>query len=212
MILIDDAGSGSLIGGTVIGAMRKETQEYYYNIIPLKYYSPELFDKKEYLNKASTITIDLLHKLSLEKDEDIRVCRGYMFDELRVWLNDNNYKYKSVSVEDPLQIKIENTFEEYTVGLGFPKRFISYTKYPFHFHRILRWVYADYENRVKLCKTGWKSWQKHGDQPLSISYANINKSKYTCLKCDEKIEDNSNVKVMKFISNRPQKLYLHTNC
>lgn len=212
MILIDDAGSGSLIGGTIIGAMRKETEEYHYDIIPLKYYSPDLFNKKEYLDKASSIAVDLLNKLCFSGNEDIQVCRGYMFDKFRLWLNNNDYKYKNVSIEDPLQTKIESTFEEYTIGLGFPKGFISYTKYPFHFHRILKWVYADYENRVSLCKTGWKSWQKHGSQPLSISYIDLKKSKYTCLKCNKKIENNTIVKVVKFISNKPQKLYLHKDC
>jgi len=170
LILIDDAGSGSLIGGTVIGAMRKETGEYYYDIIPLKYYSKEMFDTKEYLNQASKIAINLLNKLSHEKTEEIYVCRGYMFDKLRHWLKKNNYNYCSVKIEEPLQRKIETTFEKYTINLGFPERFISYTKYPFHFHRILRWVYADYENRVQLCKTGWKSWQKYGNTSINISY------------------------------------------
>jgi hypothetical protein len=212
LILIDDSGSGSLIGGTIIGAMRAETNEFYYNIIPLKYYSPELFQKKIYLDQATQIVVELFNRLKVSKDEEILVCRGYMFDKVRRWLKDNSYKFTNTKIDEPLQTKIETAFENYAVSLGFPRRFISYTKYPFHFHRILRWVYADYDNRVHLCKTGWKSWQKYGALSIRFSYDKINKSKYICLKCNKKIENNSFVTILKFTSNRPQKIYLHRDC
>ncbi len=105
MILIDDSGSGSLIGGTIIGAMRAETNEFYYNIIPLKYYSPELFQKKIYLDQATQIAVELFNRLKVSKDEEILVCRGYMFDKVRRWLKDNSYK-----------LNIHSTFIEFYVG------------------------------------------------------------------------------------------------
>ena len=46
MIQIDDSGSGSLIGGTGIGILNTDTNEYYFDIIPLKYYQTELYQKK----------------------------------------------------------------------------------------------------------------------------------------------------------------------
>lgn len=212
MILIDDSGSGSLIGGTIIGVMRSETQEFHYDVIPLKYYSPELFEKKIYLDQVVKIVEYIFRKLNVSKKEKIFICRGYMFDRLRPWLKKNQYNYENTKIEEPLQTKIETTFENYTISLGFPKRFISYTKYPFHFHRILRWVYSDYENRVNLCKTGWKSWHKYGNLPIKYSYDTIKKSKYICLKCNTKIENDSHVKILRFTSNRPHKIYLHSSC
>jgi len=212
LILIDDAGSGSLIGGTIIGVMRYETKEYYYDTIPLEYYSPELFQKKLYLDYVVKIVSELFDKLQVTHNEEIFVCRGYMFDKLRTWISDNGFKYFNAKIEEPLQSQIETSFEYYTISLGFPKRFISYTKYPFHFHRILRWVYADYNKRVSLCKTGWKSFAKYGSLPIKTHYDEIKKSRYVCLKCDRKIEDNSLVKVLHFTSNRPQKIYLHHDC
>ncbi|RKD27699.1 hypothetical protein SAMN02745883_00066 [Caminicella sporogenes DSM 14501] len=212
MILIDDSGSGSLIGGTIIGIMRTESGEFLYDVIPLEYYSPSLFKKKSYLDKVVDIVSNLFNKLDVRQNENIFVCRGYMFDKLRIWLKNNHYNFTNTKIEEPLQSKIEKTFENYAINLGFPKRYISYTKYPFHFHRILCWVYADYENRVKLCKTGWKSWQKYGNLPINISYQKINKSKYICLKCNRRINDNSYVKIIEFTSIRPQKIYLHSSC
>lgn len=212
MIQIDDSGSGSLIGGTCIGVLRTETGEYLYDIIPLELYQNEFFDKKKYLDKVVEISQRFLKKLEVASDEKIEVCRGYMFDRLRPWLKENNYNYISTTIGEPLQTKVEDTFEKYAIQLGLPKDFLAYTKYPFHFHRLLRWVYADYDHRVNLCKTGWKSWKKYGNLHLELSTSHVKKSNYKCLKCFKPIEDFSEVKVMKYISNRPNIIYLHKDC
>lgn len=46
MIQIDDAGSGSLVGGTCIGAVRKETGEFHFDFIPIEYYKKPYFQAK----------------------------------------------------------------------------------------------------------------------------------------------------------------------
>ncbi|MBS4539951.1 hypothetical protein GOQ27_15855 [Clostridium sp. D2Q-11] len=212
MIQIDDAGSGSLIGGTIIGAMRCDTKEYYYKIIPLELYNFENFKQKKYLDYVVDITVDLFNSLNVSKEEKILVCRGYMFDNLRKWLKDNNYNFTSTKIYDPLQNIIEKSFEDYTLSLGFPKEIISYTKYPFHFHRILKWVYSDYDKRKKLCKVGWKSWQKYKNLNLEITYEEIKKSNYLCLKCNKVIDKNSKVKIINYTSNRPDRIILHHKC
>ncbi|MBS4536245.1 hypothetical protein GOQ29_11515 [Clostridium sp. D2Q-14] len=212
MIQIDDAGSGSLIGGTIIGAMRSNTKEYHYKIIPLELYNYENFKQKKYLDYVINITIELLNLLNVSKDEEILICRGYMFDKLRKWFKKNHYNFTNTKISDPLQTKIEKSFEDYTLSLGFPQEFINYTKYPFHFHRILKWVYADYENRKKLCKVGWKSWQKYKDIKLEITYDRMKKNNYLCLKCNSIINKNSKVKIINYTSNRPNKIILHLKC
>lgn len=212
MIQIDDAGSGSLVGGTCIGIMRIETNEYHYDIIPLEYYTKENFGNKLYLKKAAEIAIKYLNMMNVDKKEEISVCRGYMFDYLRNYFKANGYNYKSIKILDPLQDKIEKTFEEYALSLGLSKRFLSYTKYPFHFHRLLKWVYADYYNRYKLCKTGWKSFIKYGSLEICESYSILEKNKNLyCLKCGNKI-DIGPVKIIKFKSNYLNVIYLHANC
>jgi len=212
LIQIDDAGSGSLLGGTVIGALRVETNEFQYDIIPLNLYQDEFFENKEYLNYVVTIVEQIFSKLNVEKDEEIQVCQGYMFDRLKLWFDNNNYKYMSTEIKDPLQSIIEKTFEEYTISLGLPESFIVYTKYPFHFHRILKWVYADYENRSPLCKKGWKSWKKYRDLDVEFSSEIIKSKNLVCLKCNNPIEKNSNASVKIYTSNRLNKIYLHDYC
>ncbi|NLY43838.1 MAG: hypothetical protein GX066_07700 [Clostridiaceae bacterium] len=212
MVQIDDSGSGSLIGGTCIGIMNTDTMEYYYEIIPIKYYSKEYFQEKKYLDYVIEIVKRGFKALSINQEDPIEICQGYMFDKLRSWLSENKYSWKSTHITGFLQDKVEKTFEEYAISLGFPKQYITYTKYPFHFHRILRWVYADYDNRRKLCKTGWKSWEKYGKLPVQTSVEIMPGKHYSCLKCGKTLEPFTKVKALRYTSNKPNLIYLHMDC
>ncbi len=212
MIQIDDAGSGSLIGGTCIGALRKETMEYCYDIIPIELYKDPAFNEKKYLDYVITITSNLLKQLNVDKKEEIHICRGYMFDNLRKWLLMENYNYLSCKIEEPLQSIIEETFENYCLNLGLFKNYIRFNKYPFHFHTILKWVYADYDNRKEFCKTGWKSWKKYGNLDTMIYETTAQKNNIICLKCGKPIIIKSEVKAITYTSNRKTTVLVHKNC
>lgn len=212
MIQIDDAGSGSLVGGTCIGAIRVETNEYVYDFIPIYLYQNGNFRSKKYLEKSKNIVFELLKKLNVAKEEKILICQGYMFDIARKELKKQGYNFTSGKVEEPLQSLIEETFRNYAMELGVPPQYVKYTKYPLHFHRILRWVYADYQDRCKLCKTDWKSWKKYGNLEVKTSYDILYRKNYTCLRCGKKIVPGSRVKVLEYVSNCPNIIYLHDKC
>lgn len=213
MIQIDDAGSGSLIGGTCIGMYDTTSKEYYHEIIPLELYNLENIKEKEYLEYVIKIVQNGLERFNFDTSIPIEICRGYMFEKLRFWLTMNNYNWSNSIITGVLQEKVEKTFEEYSVSLGFPYLYIKYTKFPFHFHRILKWVYADYNNRSALCKTGWKSWQKYGLlSPIVSSQILDNKKNFHCLKCGKKLYNNMKVIVLKYNSNRENTIYLHQKC
>lgn len=212
MILIDDAGSGSLIGGTCIGIYRIETGEYKYSIIPVELYKNDNYEKKSYLNYVIFIVSEFFYQLNVSLEEEIYVCRGYIFDELRKWLKKNGFIWYNAKIGEPLQSLIESSFEKYTMRLGLPSNFIKYTRYPFHFHQLLKWVYADYKNRSTLCKTGWKSWKKYGYLPYEITYKQLKKSNFYCLFCGEKIKDDSTVKTITYFTKSKQEIYLHQRC
>lgn len=213
MIQIDDAGSGSLIGGTCIGVYDSENDFYSYGMIPLELYNNEYFKSKKYLDYVVNIIEDIFKKLGVNNSKPVEVCRGYMFDKLRIWLDQNNFNWNSTQITGILQDKVEKSFVDYTISLGFPKNFIKYTKYPFHFHKILRWVYADYDNRSRFCKTGWKSWQKYSSIPINIDFDFVKDNiPYHCLKCGKIINPNRKAKILKYTSNAPNIIYLHKNC
>ncbi len=151
-------------------------------------------------------------EMGIPEDEPIQLCQGYIFDALREYLTLKNLPWKSVKIQGVLQEKVEKTFAKYSVSLGLPQNYIMYTNYPFHFHKLLRWVYADYDHRKCLCKTGWKSWQKYSDLPITTSYGIMKTSGCFCLKCGEKIKARSPIKIMVFFSNKKNILCIHQNC
>ena len=212
MVQIDDSGSGSLIGGTCIGAMRTETGDFVYDFIPIEYYCSDLFLSKRYLAKSSQIVFSLLKKLYLQPGEKVEICQGYMFDHAREKLKEKGISYCSAKIGEPLQSIIEETFQNYALGLGVPIQYVKYTKYPLHFHRILRWVYADYEKRAVLCKTGWKSWKKYGNLNIRTRDDILYSGNYICLKCGKSIQKGSRVKRLEYFSNCPNTIYLHSRC
>lgn len=212
MVQIDDSGSGSLVGGTCIGAIRTETGEYVYDFIPLEYYRSDTFQSKKYLMKSSQIVMALLRQLQLQAGEEVEICQGYMFDHARERLKKKKIHYHSGKIGEPLQSRIEETFQHYALSLGVPPQYVKYTKYPLHFHRILRWVYADYENRACLCKTGWKSWKKYGSLDIDVKEDILYSSNYVCLKCGKGIKKGSKVKRLEYFSNCPNTIYLHIRC
>ena len=212
MIQIDDSGSGSLVGGTCIGAMRTETGDFAYDFIPISYYSSELFLSREYLVKSSQIVFSLLKKLRLQPEERVEICQGYMFNQARLEMKEKKIAFQPVKIGDPLQSVIEETFQNYALKLGVPPQYVKYTKYPLHFHRILRWVYADYDNRAALCKTGWKSWKKYGNLDIDVKDDVIYHNNYVCLKCGKGIQKGSKVRRLEYYSNCKNTIYLHRHC
>lgn len=212
MIQIDDAGSGSFIGGTCIGFYRPETNEYYFEIIPVILYNIENFESKRYLEEVVNISIRAFKILDVPKKEVIEICRGYMFEHLKHWLDDNSYCWYRTQITGRAQEIVEKNYEIYSTYLGLPKAYIKYTQYPFHFHKLLRWVFADYDSRITLCKTGWKSWQKlDGIKPKPV----FELSRFTnlfCLKCGKYIDFGAKVVSLSYISNRENYVYLHESC
>lgn len=212
MIQIDDAGSGSLVGGTIIGLIRVETLDYYQEAIPIKYFTSPSFEEKKYSDYSIKIIMNGMENLNVDKKEEIEICQGYMFDKARTFLKQNGYNIISTKITDPLQTIIEESFLDYVIGLGIPMDYLEYTKYPFHFHKLLKWVLSDINSREKLCKTGWKSWKKYSGIPQKHYTDYLVSGNYKCLKCGNSIITPSRIKVIKFVTNREYFIYLHDDC
>jgi len=212
MIQIDDAGSGSFVGGTCIGVYRPETNEYYFDIIPVELYNKENFKRKLYLDEVVNIVSRAFETMNVRKSESIEICRGYMFDKLKKWLTDNSYSWYCTHITGRAQYIVEKNFEIYTVKMGLFEEYLKYTRYPFHFHKLLRWVFADFDNRIKICKVGWKSWERIEHIRPQVYEKRLDASNYFCLKCGKKIDRGSRVKVLRYCSNRETEVYIHTDC
>ena len=212
MIQIDDSGSGSFVGGTCIGLYRPETNDYYFDIIPVEFYNQENFKKKLYLEEVVEIVEEGFRVLKATRDDTIEVCRGYMFERLKDWLNAGGYTWYCTQISGRAQEIIEKNFVIYAESLGLPVQYLKYTGYPFHFHKLLRWVFADYEKRIGLCKVGWKCWQQISKMEVAESEEVMKFSNLSCLKCGNRIKKGSKVKVLKYTSNKENYVYLHKGC
>ena len=80
-VIIDDAGMGDLLFGVVIAAFKDSTQEFRYGVIDVKYFQGKYFSSKAYLKQAAKIVDKLLADMKPNPDEEIHLCRGYIFDE-----------------------------------------------------------------------------------------------------------------------------------
>ena len=213
MIQIDDAGSGSFVGGTCIGVYRPETNEYYFDIIPVELYNAENISKKLYLEAVVDIVRKGFSLLDVKPWDVIEVCRGYMFESLRKWLDACGYTtWYHTHITGHVQDIVENNFISYIVRLGLPMHYIKYTRYPFHFHKLLRWVFADFDKRIQLCKVGWKSWQRMKDTRPIATYSVMKYDNMVCLKCGQPIEAGKRIKTLCYKSNKINYIYLHTWC
>ncbi|MCD6444690.1 hypothetical protein J7L70_06790 [Candidatus Bathyarchaeota archaeon] len=152
---VDDAGWGDLVGGCVIVARRVETGEHYVGEIPVEFFQGELFRRKKYLDEAAKIVEDAMRSLGVSREEEVRICTGYVLSKARKRLSERGYNVKPTKITGETQRLAEQTFLKSLRKLGLildeekPKR---------RFRSLLEWVSED-PAREKYVKTGWRSWR-----------------------------------------------------
>jgi len=154
-VIVDDAGSGDLLFGVVVGSYREETTEFKYDLIDVKFYQ-DSFSKKEYLQEASRVTAQLLEKLKLKPDEEIHVCQGNIFDVAVADLQKVHGEelVTRMRVTGEAQRLVEIAYLDEIRNLGYeplPEREEKRGKSFFH---MMRWLRA-HPDMLKYAKTGW---------------------------------------------------------
>jgi CxxC-x17-CxxC domain-containing protein len=159
---VDDAGSGDLLFGIVIGAYRDDTQEFKYDVIDVKFFQPSLFRKKEYLTQTSQIVSQLLNRLQPKPEEEIHLCQGYIFDtaadELKKAYGEN--RVRRIRVIGEPQRLVEIAYLDEIRNLGYeplPERDEKRAKNFFH---MMRWL-KENPNMMQYAKTGWPRLSKY---------------------------------------------------
>lgn len=155
-IIIDDAGSGDLLFGVVIGAYRSETQEFKYGMVDVRYFQPPSFRRKEYLKQASKTIFQLLGRLELKADEPILICRGSIFERA---VKDLKKKYgdariRKVRVTGEPQRLTETAYLDEIRNLGYEPLKEREEKRAKSFFHMMRWLKKN-PDKIKYAKTGW---------------------------------------------------------
>src|SRR5437899_2073510 len=123
-VQVDDAGVGDLLFGAIIGAHGKETGEFHYDIIPVNYFQTPHFRKKLYLKNATELTLRLLQEMKLGADEDVEICRSFVFDETReeLFRKFGKEKVKTAIISGDAQHNVETAYLDYIRNIGYEHR------------------------------------------------------------------------------------------
>jgi len=155
-IIIDDAGSGDLLFGVVIGAYRSETQKFRYGVVDVQYFQSPSFRRKGYLKQASKTIFQLLDRLELKADEPILICRGPIFERA---VKDLKRKYgdariRKVRVTGEPQRLTETAYLDEIRNLGYEPLKEREEKRAKSFFHMMRWLKKN-PDKIKYAKTGW---------------------------------------------------------
>ncbi|MDR2202725.1 MAG: hypothetical protein LBE76_00140 [Nitrososphaerota archaeon] len=154
-VIVDDAGSGDLLFGVVIGVYRPETDDFKYDVINVRFYQ-EIFKTKEYLKESSKIVSKLLTNFNLQPDEEIHLCQGCMFDvaaeDLRKIYGEN--RVKRIRVEGQAQRLIEIAYLDEIRNIGYEPLTEREEKRGKSFFHMMRWI-KNNPHMLKYTKTGW---------------------------------------------------------
>ncbi len=161
-IFIDDAGSGDLLFGTVIGAYRPEDDHFIYDLISVKHFQMPLYNKKTHLEEAKRIVLNIVERFGLKENEKIIVCTG---DILNVAAEALTEKYGEDTVE---RGKIEGRAQE-LVELAYTNelRNIGYEpleertdKWGKNFWDMYNWLKED-KRRMRFAKSAFPNLKKY---------------------------------------------------
>ena len=146
----------------VIGAFRCETQEFTYDIVDVRYFRYPRFRSKEYLKQTSEVVFKLLAKLRLRKDEQIQICKGYIFDEAVNRLKDlyGDHQIERVAVTGEPQRLTETAYLDEIRNLGYePVKERDEKKAKSFFH-MMNWL-KNNPDKLAYAKTGWPRLQRY---------------------------------------------------
>jgi len=155
-IIVDDAGSGDLLFGVVIGAFRDETGEFRYGLVDVKFFQSELFCQKGYLLESSRVVSQLVARLNVKPEEEIHVCQGCIFDvavaELRKVYGEE--RVRRVKVTGEPQRLTEIAYLDEIRNLGYEPLAEREAKRAKSFFHMMRWLKAN-PAMLRYAKTGW---------------------------------------------------------
>jgi len=161
-IIMDDAGIGDLLFGVVIGAFRDSTREFRYDVIDVKYFKDRFFLRKAYLKQCSKIVSKLLAEMKPKSEEEIHICRGYIFDEVieKLKRKYGEDRIRRVKVTGEPQDLTEIAYLDELRNLGYEPLEKRENKRAESFFHMMRWLKKN-PDMLKYAKTGWPRLQRY---------------------------------------------------
>ncbi len=154
-VIVDDAGSGDLLFGVVVGAYREETGEFKYDLIDVRFYQ-NIFCEKEYLQESARVVNKLVSWFNLKPDEAVHICQGCIFDVAAEELRKNygEDRVKRIRVVGETQRLVEIAYLDEIRNLGYEPLAEREEKRGKSFFHMMRWL-KDNPQMLRYAKTGW---------------------------------------------------------
>jgi CxxC-x17-CxxC domain-containing protein len=185
---VDDAGSGDLLFGVVIGAYRDEPHSFCYDVVDVKFFQPGLFRKKEYLSQTSKIVCQLLNRLQPKPEEEIHFCQGYIFEEavedLRKTYGERIHRIRVVGEAQRL---VEIAYLDEIRNLGYEPLAERDEKRAKNFFHMMRWLKSN-PDMIRYAKTGWPRLSRYPMFKPFEQKVEKGKSSVVCADCQKTCE------------------------
>lgn len=162
-IEIDDAGTGDILYGVVIGAYRPEDDHFIYDMIDVRYFQEPVYDKRRHLNEARRIALRLVDRLGLKEEEKIIICTGDVLNEAAEALNEQygEERIERGKIEGRAQFLVEQAYTDELSNIGYEARDDRTEKWGKNFWHMYNWVKKDPERRLRWTKSAFPNLKKY---------------------------------------------------
>lgn len=158
-ILIDDSGTGDLIGDAFIVFWRRETNDLSVKRIPLELYQTPEFNEKSKLC-VKDLLCEAFTELKVPTTEEIFICSGPIFDEARKYMTEQHFNFQIQKIEGSFQDKVEQIYVDYlTKEMAVPENSVSVESGKKRFFSLFHWISQDFPRRNRIVKSGFEKWQ-----------------------------------------------------
>lgn len=162
-IEIDDAGTGDILYGTVIGAYRPEDDHFIYDMIDVKNFQMPLYRDKTHLDEAKRIAVELVERLELKENEKIIICTG---DVLNVAAEALIEKFgedvvERGKIEGRGQHLVELAFTNELRNIGYEPLKERTEKWGKNFWDMYKWINKRPKRRLKFAKSAFPNLKKY---------------------------------------------------
>lgn len=162
-IEIDDAGTGDILFGAVIGAYRPEDDHFIYDVIEVRHFQMPLYKDKTHLEDAKRISMELVERLGLRENEKIIICTG---DVLNVAVEALIGKYgedvvERGKIEGRAQHLVELAFTDELRNIGFEPLEERTEKWGKNFWHMYKWINKRPKRRLKFAKSAFPNLKKY---------------------------------------------------
>jgi hypothetical protein len=162
-IEIDDAGTGDILYGTVIGAYRPEDDHFIYDMIDVKHFQMPLYRAKKHLDEAKRIAVELVERLELKEKEKIIICTG---DVLNVAAEALIEKFgedvvERGKIEGRGQHLVELAFTNELRNIGYEPLEERTEKWGKNFWHMYKWINKNPKRNLKFAKTAFPNLKKY---------------------------------------------------